>query len=130
MDDVGSVAGALASISDDAGRLKVETSVSDAQKKANHLRQDCHDQRQSVDNSQELLARFELASENVSSWLRDVESHIRNESVNQVALDQLALKIEFIRQLDADIENHQSDVNEVKELAEKVILYFKKIKLD
>lgn len=124
LDDVSSTAKALAAICDEPGRLKVETSVSDAQKKLDQLRQDCHDQRQSVDYSQELLARFELVSENVSSWLRDVESHIRNESVNQVALDQLGLKIEFIRQLDADIENHQSDVNEVKELADKVHFIF------
>ena len=98
--------------------------MSDAQKKLNQIREDCLDQRQSVDNSQELLARFELVSENMSSWLRDVESHIRNESVNQVALDQLESKIEFIRQLDADIENHQSDVKEVKELADKVSFMF------
>lgn len=98
--------------------------MSDAQKKLNQIREDCLDQRQSVDNSQELLARFELVSENMSSWLREVESHIRNESVNQVALDQLESKIEFIRQLDADIENHQSDVKEVKELADKVSFMF------
>ena len=124
MDDISSTATALATISDAEGRLKVTTLVSDAQKKLNQIREDCLDQRQSVDNSQELLARFELVSENMSSWLRDVESHIRNESVNQVALDQLESKIEFIRQLDADIENHQSDVKEVKELADKVSFMF------
>lgn len=124
LDDISSTATALATISDAEGRLKVTTLVSDAQKKLNQIREDCLDQRQSVDNSQELLARFELVSENMSSWLRDVESHIRNESVNQVALDQLESKIEFIRQLDADIENHQSDVKEVKELADKVSFMF------
>ena len=124
MDDISSTATALATISDAEGRLKVTTLVSDAQKKLNQIREDCLDQRQSVDNSQELLARFELVSENMSSWLREVESHIRNESVNQVALDQLESKIEFIRQLDADIENHQSDVKEVKELADKVSFMF------
>lgn len=124
LDDISSTATALATISDAEGRLKVTTLVSDAQKKLNQIREDCLDQRQSVDNSQELLARFELVSENMSSWLREVESHIRNESVNQVALDQLESKIEFIRQLDADIENHQSDVKEVKELADKVSFMF------
>ena len=124
VDDVQSVAKAVASICDEpAARKKVEQSVTEAQEKLHKLRQDCEDQKKSVDYSHVLLHRFELASENASSWLRDVESQIRNESVSQVALNQLTSKIALIQELDADIESHQVDIDEVKELATQVISF-------
>ena len=119
--DVKTTARAIASISDAGTQHKINDTLQEAEKNLRILGEDCEDRKQSIDYSNGLLQRFELTSENVSSWLRDVESHIRNETVNQVGLTQLSEKIGFIKELNEDIEAHQDDIKEVKSVADQVM---------
>lgn len=120
MADVRSVAAAYASISE-SQRAEIELSLRSTEEKLRILREDCDDKRQSIDYNNDLLRRFEDISENASAWLRDVESAIRNETVSQAGLDQLADKINSISELHTDIENHRPDIDQVKSISDQVM---------
>ena len=118
--DVRSVAAAFASISD-SQKEEIDSTVKSTEEKLRMLREDFDDKRQSIDFNNDLLRRFEVTSENASSWLRDVESAIRNETVSQAGLNQLAGKIQSITELHADIESHRPDIDEVKIISDQVM---------
>lgn len=119
--DVKSASAALASISPPEAKKEMDAMVQAAEENLRILREDCEDKRQSIDYSNDLLQRFETKSENVSAWLRDVESTLRNETVSQSRVDLLSEKINAVTELHTDIENHRSDIAEVKDLSDQVM---------
>ena len=118
--DLKSAAAATAAILP-GSQKEVDALVKSTEENLRILREDCSDKRQSADFSNDLLRRFETTSETASAWLRDVESTLRNETVSQTGLAQLADKIQFIQELHADIENHRAVVDEVKEIADQIM---------
>lgn len=121
LDDLKSAAAAVAAISAAEAGKDIDVLVQAVSENLSALREECDDKRQSIDYSHDLLRRFESTSEHVSSWLRDVESVLRNETVSQTGLSHLSDKIKSVTALHADIEKHQVDVSQVKDLSEQVM---------
>ena len=119
--DVKRVAEAIMSIADPETREKIQSAVLEIEKDVGLLKEDCSDRKDSIEFTNEVLRKFELTSENVSSWLREVECRTRNESISQAGLNQLPAKVQSIFEFYNEVRSHETDIQEVKELAEQVM---------
>ena len=113
---------ALATVCDRAEeRNRIEADVQATVEQLSSLRDQCEERRRSVDESNDLLRRFETTSESLSSWLRDVEARIRNETVSQTELTGLKAKIAAVTELQTDMEEHKPELEAVARLSEQVV---------
>ncbi|XP_071454862.1 muscle-specific protein 300 kDa-like [Hetaerina americana] len=67
-----------------------------------------------------LWQKYELMSENVSSWLREIEGRVRAETVNQVSLPDISGKIKEIDDLKKQVSDHEPDIKELAVLGDEI----------
>lgn len=67
-----------------------------------------------------LWQKYEQSSDNISAWLKDIENKIRNESVNHIDWSSIDTKIEEIKKLQIEIQEHDKDIEKLAEIAKQI----------
>lgn len=121
LSDVKHVADAIISIADPETKARVSAQVQASNNDLQSLKEDCQDRKSSIEYANDVLRKFELTSENISSWLREAETHIRNETINATALSQLSNKVQSMSEFFHDVRARTAEVGEVQSLAQQVM---------
>lgn len=87
----------------------------------NALKDSYNEAKQSLEHNIGLWQQYELASENVSSWLRDTEGKVRAESVNQVNLTTINDKIKDLETFKHDVDAFEPQMENVSRVANEIM---------
>ena len=68
-----------------------------------------------------LWQQYELMSENIASWLKEIESKVRAETVTQLNLSTIDDKIKEIEVLQKQIKDYEPEITEISSLGKKIM---------
>ncbi|XP_044734627.1 nesprin-1 [Chrysoperla carnea] len=68
----------------------------------------------------DLWQKYELSSENISSWLKDIENKLRSETINQIDIGTIDKKIKEIQDLQNQVHSHENEIQELTLLSEQI----------
>lgn len=94
-----------------------ETTVSEMEELSTRL-EECH---VSLTRLLELWQQYELMTENLSSWLREVEARVRTDTMNQIDMTMVQEKIEETENLLEEVNSHDDEVCELMEKTEELM---------
>lgn len=69
----------------------------------------------------DLWKKYELTSENIASWLKDIEGKVRSESVNQLNLATVPDKIKEVTAIQKSVSEFNRDINELVSLGDNMV---------
>ncbi|KAF7272974.1 hypothetical protein GWI33_014281 [Rhynchophorus ferrugineus] len=94
----------------------------------NYLALELTNLQQEFDKTKEALAQnidiqsqYEDLAAKVADWLKDMENKVKSESVVQMNLDNIDQKRADIKNLLAQVQNFQGDINKLNEISEEVV---------
>lgn len=94
-----------------------ETAISELEDLSNRLDR-CE---ASLTQSLALWQQYELMTENLSSWLREVEARVRSETTNQIDMTMVQEKIEETETLLDEVNSHDDEMFELMEKTEELM---------
>ncbi|XP_068085330.1 muscle-specific protein 300 kDa [Anabrus simplex] len=77
--------------------------------------------KQSLEHNVNLWQKYELMSENVASWLREMEAKVRAESVSQVNLGTITDKINEMETFRKEVAGYEPEVEAISSLGEEIM---------
>ena len=75
----------------------------------------------SLNEALALWQQYELMTENLSSWLKEVESRMRTETMNQIDISMVKEKIEETEALLEEVNSHDDELYELMEKTEELL---------
>lgn len=99
--------------------LKTEKSQTIA--KLAQLNKSCDDIKDKLQKNIDLWLKYELMSENISSWLKDVEGKVRSETVSLLDLDSIDEKIKEIEAFKKEVDEYSTDINDLSGLGDDIV---------
>ena len=98
-------------------KTECERAISDIEDLNDQL-DECH---QNLIQSLELWQQYELMTENLNSWLREVEAQARSEGMNQIDMEKVQEKIEETEALQEEVNSHDEEVSELLAISEALL---------
>lgn len=75
----------------------------------------------SLNQAMALWQQYELMTENLSSWLKEVEARVRTETMNQIDISMVQEKIEETEALLEEVNSHDEEIYELMEKTEELL---------
>ncbi|CAL4067051.1 unnamed protein product, partial [Meganyctiphanes norvegica] len=72
-------------------------------------------------SSLDLWQQYEQKTETLSYWLRDIESKMRSETMNQIDMNRVNIKISETENILIEVNNHYEDVNELIDITNELM---------